>query len=64
MSITTKIRTNPEKVAQLRSVLGGRFSQKVWMYTLAGDGTLTLHGCMNGILHDVVRTLEAEGYLA
>ena len=50
-----------EKLPQLRTVLNGRFGQKVSLYVVHPDGTLTLHGVMPGILRDIARVLAREG---
>lgn len=59
----TKITPVPEKITQLRAALDDRFTTKIWMYTMNHDGTLTLQAVMDGILRDIVRTLEREGFI-
>jgi hypothetical protein len=49
-------------LAQLRTVLDS-FGRYVYKYTLATDGSITLHGTMMGVLHDVVRHLERDGLI-
>ena len=57
-----RITPAPSKLAQLRTVLNG-FGRYVYKYTLATDGSITLHGTMMGVLHDVVRHLERDGLI-
>lgn len=57
-----RITPAPSKLAQLRTVLDS-FGRYVYKYTLATDGSITLHGTMMGVLHDVVRHLERDGLI-
>lgn len=59
----TKVTPVPEKITQLRAALDDRFAKKIWMYTMNHDGTITLQTVMDGILRDIVRTLEREGFI-
>ena len=58
-----RITPAPSKLAQLRTVLNGRFGRYVYKYTLDADGSITLHGTMMGVLHDVVRHLDRDGLI-
>lgn len=59
----TKVTPVHEKLPQLRKALDDRFAKKIWMYTMNYDGTITLQTVMDGILWDIVQTLEREGLI-
>ena len=57
---TTKVTPVPGKLPQLRAELDPMLGTYIYQYTVNVDGTIILAAVMNGILTDVVRSLERE----
>lgn len=57
---STKVTPVPGKLPQLRAELGNMLGKYIYQYTINCDGTIILNAVMNGILTDVVRSLERE----
>ena len=57
---TTKVTPVPGKLPQLRAALAPMLGKYIYQYTVNVDGTIILAAVMNGILTDVVRSLERE----
>lgn len=57
---TTKVTPVPGKLPQLRAELDPMLGKYIYQYTINVDGTIILAAVMNGILTDVVRSLERE----
>lgn len=58
-----RITPAPSKLAQLRNILADLEEGGYLLHTLATDGSITLHGTMMGVLHDVVRHLDRDGLI-
>lgn len=57
---STKVTPVPGKLPQLRAELDPMLGKYIYQYTINVDGTIILAAVMNGILTDVVRSLERE----
>lgn len=57
---STKVTPVPGKLPQLRAELDLMLGKYIYQYTINCDGTIILNAVMNGILTDVVRSLERE----
>ena len=57
---STKVTPVPCKLPQLRAELEPMLGKYIYQYTINCDGTIILNAVMNGILTDVVRSLERE----
>lgn len=57
---STKVYHVPGKLPQLRAELDPMLGKYIYQYTINCDGTIILNAVMNGILTDVVRSLERD----